>query len=132
MLRLPSFTYSRERGCCHPGVTARIAPRVHFSLALAEETTKNTSFSIKTGVLTPHRCFSRTAHEPTFSRRRSRSLYRRFGQHCGRPVVPHLTYAPGAFDNRRGLFEQAHGGTLFLDEIGDLSPAAQAKMLRAV
>lgn len=50
----------------------------------------------------------------------------------GRPAVPHLTYAPGAFDNRRGLFEQAHGGTLFLDEIGDLSPAAQAKMLRAV
>lgn len=38
----------------------------------------------------------------------------------------------GAVDNRRGLFEQAHGGTLFLDEIGDLSPAAQAKMLRAV
>lgn len=38
----------------------------------------------------------------------------------------------GALNSRRGLFEQAHGGTLFLDEIGDLSPAAQAKMLRAV
>lgn len=31
-----------------------------------------------------------------------------------------------------GKFEQAHGGTLFLDEIGDMSPAAQAKVLRAL
>ena len=33
---------------------------------------------------------------------------------------------------RRGKFEQADGGTLFLDEIGDISPAAQAKLLRAL
>jgi DNA-binding NtrC family response regulator len=33
---------------------------------------------------------------------------------------------------RRGKFEHADGGTLFLDEIGDLSPAAQAKLLRAI
>ena len=33
---------------------------------------------------------------------------------------------------RRGKFEQAHGGTLFLDEIGDLSMAAQAKLLRVL
>jgi transcriptional regulator with PAS, ATPase and Fis domain len=33
---------------------------------------------------------------------------------------------------RRGKFEHAHGGTLFLDEIGDLSLAAQAKLLRAI
>jgi transcriptional regulator with PAS, ATPase and Fis domain len=33
---------------------------------------------------------------------------------------------------RRGKFEHAHGGTLFLDEVGDLSPAAQAKLLRAI
>lgn len=33
---------------------------------------------------------------------------------------------------RRGKFESAHGGTLFLDEISDLSPAAQAKLLRAI
>lgn len=33
---------------------------------------------------------------------------------------------------RRGKFEAAHGGTLFLDEISDLSPAAQAKLLRAI
>ena len=33
---------------------------------------------------------------------------------------------------RRGKFELADGGTLFLDEVGDLSPAAQAKLLRAI
>ncbi|HEX8904346.1 MAG TPA: sigma-54 dependent transcriptional regulator, partial [Longimicrobiaceae bacterium] len=38
----------------------------------------------------------------------------------------------GATERRRGRFELASGGTLFLDEIGDLSPAAQAKLLRAL
>jgi transcriptional regulator with PAS, ATPase and Fis domain len=33
---------------------------------------------------------------------------------------------------RSGSFERAHGGTLFLDEIGDMAPAAQVKLLRAV
>ena len=33
---------------------------------------------------------------------------------------------------RRGRFELADGGTLFLDEIGDLSPSAQAKLLRVL
>jgi transcriptional regulator with PAS, ATPase and Fis domain len=33
---------------------------------------------------------------------------------------------------RRGKFEHAHDGTLFLDEVADLSPAAQAKLLRAI
>ena len=33
---------------------------------------------------------------------------------------------------RRGKFEHAHAGTLFLDEVSDLSPAAQAKLLRAI
>ena len=33
---------------------------------------------------------------------------------------------------RRGRFEVADGGTLFLDEIGDLSAAAQAKLLRVL
>jgi DNA-binding NtrC family response regulator len=33
---------------------------------------------------------------------------------------------------RMGKFEHAHGGTLFLDEVGDLSAAAQAKLLRAI
>ena len=35
-------------------------------------------------------------------------------------------------DRRIGRFEAADGGTLFLDEIGDLSPAAQAKILRVL
>jgi two-component system nitrogen regulation response regulator NtrX len=38
----------------------------------------------------------------------------------------------GAFADRPGKFEQADGGTLFLDEIGDMSLAAQAKVLRAL
>jgi transcriptional regulator with PAS, ATPase and Fis domain len=33
---------------------------------------------------------------------------------------------------RRGKFESAESGTLFLDEVSDLSPAAQAKLLRAI
>ncbi len=38
----------------------------------------------------------------------------------------------GAGARRRGQFEVAHGGTLFLDEVGDMSPSAQAKVLRAL
>jgi two-component system nitrogen regulation response regulator NtrX len=38
----------------------------------------------------------------------------------------------GATKQRRGKFELADGGTLFLDEVGDLSPEAQAKLLRAI
>jgi len=38
----------------------------------------------------------------------------------------------GAIADRPGTFEQAHQGTLFLDEIGDMSLAAQAKVLRAL
>ena len=38
----------------------------------------------------------------------------------------------GAGARRRGQFEVAHGGTLLLDEIGDMSLAAQAKVLRAL
>lgn len=42
----------------------------------------------------------------------------------------------GAFTSadrrRKGKFELADKGTLFLDEIGDMTPAAQAKILRAV
>ncbi|ACG74432.1 transcriptional regulator, NifA, Fis Family [Anaeromyxobacter sp. K] len=38
----------------------------------------------------------------------------------------------GAAAARPGRFEQADGGTLFLDEVGELSPGAQAKLLRAL
>ncbi|MEN8376086.1 MAG: sigma-54 dependent transcriptional regulator [Gemmatimonadota bacterium] len=38
----------------------------------------------------------------------------------------------GAIADHAGKFEQADGGTLFLDEIGDMSPAAQSKVLRAL
>jgi two-component system nitrogen regulation response regulator NtrX len=38
----------------------------------------------------------------------------------------------GAIADRAGKFEQANRGTLFLDEIGDMSLAAQAKVLRVL
>jgi DNA-binding NtrC family response regulator len=38
----------------------------------------------------------------------------------------------GALATRPGKFETAAGGTLFLDEIADMTPAVQAKILRAV
>jgi two-component system nitrogen regulation response regulator NtrX len=38
----------------------------------------------------------------------------------------------GAIADRAGRFEQANGGTLFLDEVGDMSLAAQAKVLRVL
>ena len=38
----------------------------------------------------------------------------------------------GATADRAGKFEQANGGTLFLDEIGDMSLAAQSKVLRVL
>jgi two-component system nitrogen regulation response regulator NtrX len=38
----------------------------------------------------------------------------------------------GAHEDRAGKFEQADTGTLFLDEVGDMSLAAQAKVLRAL
>ena len=38
----------------------------------------------------------------------------------------------GATSQMRGKFEIAHQGTLFFDEIADMSPLAQAKILRAV
>lgn len=45
-------------------------------------------------------------------------------------------YEPGAFTDAKrakpGRFQLAEGGTLFLDEIGELSPTAQAKLLRVL
>jgi len=45
-------------------------------------------------------------------------------------------YEKGAFTGaeqaKMGRFEMANGGTLFLDEIGDMSPYAQAKVLKVI
>ncbi|HEY7676692.1 MAG TPA: sigma 54-interacting transcriptional regulator [Candidatus Methylomirabilis sp.] len=38
----------------------------------------------------------------------------------------------GAHRQVKGKFEAAHAGTLFIDEVADMTPAAQAKILRAV
>jgi DNA-binding NtrC family response regulator len=38
----------------------------------------------------------------------------------------------GAVSQRIGKFELANKGTIFLDEVGDMSPQAQAKVLRAI
>ena len=38
----------------------------------------------------------------------------------------------GAVTTTRGRFEQAQGGTVFLDEIGDMTPFAQAKILKVI
>jgi len=38
----------------------------------------------------------------------------------------------GALRDKPGLFHAAEGGTLFLDEVGDMSPALQVKVLRAL
>src|SRR5207342_2249988 len=38
----------------------------------------------------------------------------------------------GATEKHTGKFVEASGGTLFLDEVGELPPAAQVKLLRAL
>ncbi len=38
----------------------------------------------------------------------------------------------GAVKDKIGLFEAANGGTLFLDEIGEMTPATQVRLLRAL
>lgn len=38
----------------------------------------------------------------------------------------------GAVGRKEGRFERAHQGTLFFDEVGEMSPAVQVKLLRAI
>jgi DNA-binding NtrC family response regulator len=78
----------------------------------------------------------------------ARALHRLSGRagafvavNCG-AITPELAdaelfgHSKGAFTGadreRLGLFGEAHRGTLFLDEIGDLPPALQVKLLRAI
>jgi PAS domain S-box-containing protein len=79
---------------------------------------------------------ARAVHDA--SPRRSRSFVR---VNCG--ALPDTLleselfgYVRGAFTDARhdkpGRFQQADGGTLFLDEVGELSPAFQVKLLRAL
>ena len=38
----------------------------------------------------------------------------------------------GAFENKRGILEEATGGTVFLDEVSEMSRGLQVKLLRAI
>jgi transcriptional regulator with PAS, ATPase and Fis domain len=38
----------------------------------------------------------------------------------------------GAFENKRGILEEASGGVVFLDEVSEMSQALQVKLLRAI
>jgi DNA-binding NtrC family response regulator len=38
----------------------------------------------------------------------------------------------GAVTNKLGLFRSAEGGTVFLDEVGEIAPAMQVRLLRAI
>lgn len=72
------------------------------------------------------------------SRRRSGPFWR---VNCG-AIAPELIDSElfghergaftGAVGQRKGWFEQAHRGTLFLDEVGELTPAAQVRLLRVL
>jgi len=85
---------------------------------------------------------SATLLTPFFSHDESARAGRAFiGINCGALTETLLEselfgHAKGAFTgaglDRPGLFEAAHGGSLLLDEVGEVSPAMQVKLLRAL
>ena len=135
----------------HPGAERRISP-AHESIVLPVVNTSSTSRTCRPA----SRPGRTTANASSTLRARSRRALRawlsvlRFRRTLRRSTsTPNCAAIPselieselfgherGAFTSaikqRRGKFEQADGGTLFMDEIGDMSLAAQAKVLRAL
>ena len=134
-----------------PGAERRISP-AHESIVLPVVNTSSTSRTCRPA----SRPGRTTANASSTLRARSRRALRawlsvlRFRRTLRRSTsTPNCAAIPselieselfgherGAFTSaikqRRGKFEQADGGTLFMDEIGDMSLAAQAKVLRAL
>lgn len=70
-----------------------------------------------------------------------RAAQRFFAVNCGAFAEPLLETEifghtrgsfTGAFENKRGILEEASGGTVFLDEVSEMSAALQVKLLRAI
>jgi len=80
--------------------------------------------------------FARAIHNAS-----ARSAHKFVPVNCG-AIPPELVDAElfghkkgaftGASEDRQGHFRAAHKGTLFLDEIGELPPASQVRLLRAL
>ena len=118
------------------GVTAK-SPAMLKALALADRVAQVDSTVLITGESgVGKERFARMIHER--SSRASRALV---AINCG--ALPEnlleselFGHAKGSFtgamQDRPGLFEEASGATLFLDEIGEISPALQVRLLRAL
>ena len=132
-LNLKSSIRERYRFGALVGKSASMQ-RVYELLVSAAPSDVNVLISGESG--TGKELIARTIHQ--ISRRKSKtfvpvncasipdSLFERefFGNHKGAFT--------GADRNKPGLFDRAHQGILFLDEVTELSPAAQAKLLRVL
>ena len=129
---LATFRADAEAG----GITARSAP-MRKVLELAERVARVDSTVLITGESgVGKERIARHVHER--SERAARALV---AINCG--ALPETLLESelfgnvrgaftGATQDRPGLFEAANGGTLFLDEIGEITPAVQVKLLRAL